>query len=47
LIDGGGVYSGDFYTEQYKMLITIEAIIAKRKEAFKNKPAASKELELA
>lgn len=37
LIDGGAVYSGDFYTEQYKMLITIESIIAKRKEAFKNK----------
>jgi hypothetical protein len=47
LIDGGGVYSGDFYTEQYKMLTTIEAIIAKRKEAFKNKPATSKELEMA
>ena len=31
LIDGGGVYSGNFHTEQYKMLITIEAIIAKRK----------------
>jgi hypothetical protein len=46
LIDGGGVYSGDFYTEQYKMLTTIEAIIAKRKEAFKNKPVASKELEM-
>jgi hypothetical protein len=46
LIDGGGVYSGDFYTEQYKMLTTIEAIIAKRKEAFKNKPAVSKELEM-
>ena len=46
LIDGGGVYSGDFYTEQYKMLTTIEAIIAKRKEAFKNKPAPSKELEM-
>ena len=46
LIDGGGVYSGDFYTEQYKMLTTIEAIVAKRKEAFKNKPAASKELEM-
>ena len=37
LIDGGGVYSGDFYTEQYKMLITIEAYIVKRKEMFKNK----------
>jgi hypothetical protein len=46
LIDGGGVYSGDFYTEQHKMLITIETIVAKRKEAFKNKPAASKELEM-
>jgi len=46
LIDGGGVYSGDFYKEQYKMLTTIEAIIAKRKEAFKNKPATSKELEM-
>ena len=46
LIDGGGVYSGDFYTEQYKILITIEAIIAKRKEAFKNKPRSSKELEM-
>jgi len=46
LIDGGAVYSGDFYTEQYKMLITIEAIVAKRKEAFKNKPSASKELEM-
>ena len=46
LIDGGGVYSGDFYTEQYKMLTTIEAIVAKRKEAFKNKPAPSKELEM-
>lgn len=37
LIDGGGVYSGDFYTEQYKMLVSIETIIAKRKELFKNK----------
>ena len=37
LIDGGGVYSGDFYTEQFKMLVTIESIIAKRKEAFKSK----------
>lgn len=46
LIDGGGVYSGDFYTEQYKMLITIEAIVAKRKEAFKNKPRSSKGLEM-
>jgi hypothetical protein len=46
LIDGGGVYSGDFYTEQHKMLITIEAIVAKRKESFKHKPAASKELEI-
>jgi hypothetical protein len=46
LIDGGGVYSGDFYTEQYKMLTTIEAIIAKRKEAFKNKPATLNELEM-
>jgi hypothetical protein len=46
LIDGGGVYSGDFYTEQYKMLTTIESIIAKRKDAFKNKPASSKELEM-
>ena len=46
LIDGGGVYSGDFYTEQYKMLITIEAIIAKRKEAFKNKHSTSKGLEM-
>ena len=45
LIDAGGVYSGDFYTEQYKMLTTIEAIIAKRKESFKNK-TASKELEM-
>jgi len=35
LIDGGGVYSGDFYTEQYRMLITIEAITAKRKESGK------------
>jgi hypothetical protein len=46
LIDGGGVYSGDFYTEQHKMLITIEAIIAKRKDAFKNKHQPSKELEM-
>jgi hypothetical protein len=46
LIDSGGVYSGDFYTEQHKMLITIEAIVAKRKEAFKNKPQPSKELEM-
>lgn len=36
LIDGGGVYSGDFYTEQYKMLITIEAIIAKKKGIIQN-----------
>jgi hypothetical protein len=50
LIDGGAVYSGDFYKEQYKMLITIEAIVAKRKEAFKNKSGklatGSKELEM-
>lgn len=46
LIDGGAVYSGDFYTEQYKMLITIEAIVAKRKEAFKNKPHPSMEMEM-
>jgi hypothetical protein len=50
LIDGGGVYSGDFYTEQFKMLVTIESIIAKRKEAFKSKTskwsASSKELEM-
>ncbi len=36
LIDGGGVYSGDFYTEQYKMLVTIETIIAKKKALFNN-----------
>ena len=58
LVDGGGVYSGDFYTEQHKMLITIEAIVAKRKESFKSKTgkwslerhgkwsASSKELEM-
>ena len=37
LVDGGGVYSGDFYTEQYRMLVTIENIIAAKKELFKNK----------
>jgi Putative papain-like cysteine peptidase (DUF1796) len=37
LVDGGGVYDGDFYTEQYKMLITLENIIAAKKESFQNK----------
>ena len=27
LIDGGGVFDGDFYDEQYKMLITIENLL--------------------
>ena len=30
LVDGGGVYDGDFYTEQYKMLVTIENVIQTR-----------------
>ena len=34
LIDGGGVYDGDFYTEQYKMLVTIENVIKKQQEHF-------------
>jgi hypothetical protein len=34
LIDGGGVYDGDFYSEQYKMLVTIEGIIQKQQEHF-------------
>jgi len=30
LIDGGGVYDGDFYNEQYTILITIEKILGIR-----------------
>ena len=30
LVDGGGVYDGDFYNEQHKILTTIERVIASK-----------------